>query len=62
MMEWDINDATIPNTVNHYDPYQDWPDDHIRLVYPLNSEPGTSFLNNSSETFQPHLKINVIWV
>ncbi len=44
-MEWDINDATIPNTVNHYDPYQDWPDDHIRLVYPLNSESGKQFVD-----------------
>lgn len=39
-MEWDINDATIPNNVNRFDPFQDWPDDHMRLIYSKNCEQG----------------------
>lgn len=50
-LEWDINDATIPTNVNQFDPFQDWPDDHIRLVYPVTSEPGKIRFKKKSHMF-----------
>jgi hypothetical protein len=37
--DWDINDTNIPR-VTHFDDWVEWPDGHMRLVYPPDNDEG----------------------